>query len=641
MYMSHNAQTYSFETEARQVLEMMVYSVYSNKDIFLRELISNASDALDKLRISALTEESLKDAARDLCIRIDADPSSHTLSVSDNGIGMNSDEIRGFIGTIARSGTKEYLQYLKDHNSTDLAEELIGQFGVGFYSSFMVAEKVTLITKHAGEKEAWKWESTGDGTYSLEETTREGHGTSVILQLKTPDEEKGMKDYTREWTIREIVKKYSDFVSYPVRMEVERTKDDKTEKEDIVLNSMKAIWARPENEVTPDEFKEFYKHISHDWNDPWKRISLKAEGISQFRGLFFIPSKATTGMFFREQNEGISLYIKKVFIMNDWKDLIPEYLRFVRGVIDSEDLPLNISREILQDDPQVRLIRRSTVRKILAELKKTLREDRNDYRKFWEEFGVILKEGIVNDPDNRKNILDLSLFPSTASREELTTLEEYLGRMKEGQEEIYYITGQVLENLRNSPHLEAFVDKGYEILLLSDPVDEIAMHYSPEYEGKKFVSVGQGNVRPGSEEEKDKTSELLREKEKEAESVLSFIRTSLGEKVKDVRLTDRLSSSPACLVTDDQDVSPQMEQILRAMGQEVPEIKRILEINPDHNIFKTLKGLYAREELHQRLKEYSELLYDQAVLAEGGTIEDPAEFGRRLADLMVRSVESE
>lgn len=637
--MTAKRSTYKFQTEARQVLEMMVYSVYSNKDIFLRELISNGSDALDKLRIESLTHEGLRDEAQDLHIRIETDPSENILSISDNGIGMNKDEIKEFIGTIARSGTREYLDYLKEQNKKDLAEELIGQFGVGFYSAFMVAEKVSLLTRRAGEEDAWKWESTGDGTYTLEEAQRPTHGTTVILELKTPDEEKGIKDYTGEWTIREIVRKYSDFVAYPVRMKVERKKDEETVMEDVVLNSMKAIWARPDNEVTDEEYSEFYKHISHDWNEPWKRISMVAEGVSQFRGLFFIPSKASSGMFLREQNEGINLYIRKVFIMNDWKDLIPEYLRFVRGVIDSEDLPLNISREILQDDPQVKLIRRSSVRKILSELKKVLRNDPENYRNFWNEFGVILKEGIVNDPDNRKSILDVSLFPSTASKEEPTTLEGYVARMQDEQEEIYYVTGQVLDNLRNSPHLEAFTDKGYEILLLADPVDEIVMHYCQDYNDKKFVSVGQGNVRPGTEEEKKKSREILDEKEKSFEDLLSFMKEKLGEKVKDVRLSDRLSSSPACLVTGEEDVSPQMEQILRAMGQEVPEIKRILEINPEHLLFNTLEELYNNEALHERLGEYCELLYDQALLAEGGTITDPAQFGRRIADLMVRSVE--
>ena len=637
--MTAKRSTYKFQTEARQVLEMMVYSVYSNKDIFLRELISNGSDALDKLRIEALTHEGLRDDAQDLHIRIETDPSENILSISDNGIGMNRDEIREFIGTIARSGTKEYLEYLKGQNKKDLAEELIGQFGVGFYSSFMVADKVTLVTMRAGENVAWKWESTGDGTYSLEETQRPTHGTTVILELKTPDEEKGIKDYTGEWTIREIVRKYSDFVSYPVRMKVERKKDDETVIEDVVLNSMKAIWARPENEVSDEEFTEFYRHISHDWNEPWKRISMKAEGVSQFRGLFFIPSKASSGMFMREQNEGINLYIKKVFIMNDWKDLIPEYLRFVRGVIDSEDLPLNISREILQEDPQVKLIRRSSVRKTLAELKKTLNDEPDDYRKFWKEFGVILKEGIVNDPDNRKSILDIALFPSTASGEDITTLQGYIDRMQEGQEEIYYMTGQVLENLRHSPHLEAFVDKGYEILLLADPVDEILMHYCSDYEDRKFVSVGQGNVRPGTDEEKKRSLEALEEKGKSFRGLLSFMKEKLGDRVKDVRLSDRLSTSPVCLVTGEEDVSPQMEQILRAMGQDVPDIKRILELNPEHPLFSTLADLYGKEDLHGKLKEYCEIIYDQALLAEGGTIKDPAGFGRRIAHLMVNAID--
>ena len=637
--MTEGKSTYNFQTEARQVLEMMIYSVYSNKDIFLRELISNASDALDKLRIEALTNDKLRSDANNLCIRLEADSQKNILSVSDNGIGMDDEDVKNFIGTIARSGTKEYLEYMKSRPSANVAEELIGQFGVGFYSAFMVAKKVILLTRKAGDDKAWRWESTGDGTYTLEPAERPEHGSTVILELKTPDEEKGIKDYTGEWTIREIVRQYSDFVSYPIRMNVKRKKDDgKEEKEDLVLNSMKAIWARPENEVTSEEFNEFYKHISHDWNEPWKRISMAAEGVSQFRGLFFIPSKASSGMFLKDRNEGISLYIKKVFIMNDCKDLIPEYLRFIRGVIDSDDLPLNISREILQDDPQVKLIRRSAVRKILSELKKTMKEDQEGYGKFWDEFGVVLKEGAVNDSENRKHILDLALFPTTAFPEEKTTLKGYLDRMKEGQMEIYYSTGQNLDNLRTSPHLEAFVDKGYEILLMADPVDEIVMHYCPDYEDMKFISVEQSEVSPGTEEEKEKSRKTLEEKSEGAKDLLSFMRKSLEGSVKDIRLSDRLSTSPACLVNGEEGISSQMEQILRAMGQEVPDVKRILEVNPNHPLFTVLKELYDKEEFHEQLKDYCRIIYDQAVLAEGGTIKDPAGFGRKIADLMIKSI---
>jgi len=637
--MTEGKTTYNFQTEARQVLEMMIYSVYSNKDIFLRELISNASDALDKLRIEALTNEDLQCDANELCIRLEADSSKNTLAVSDNGIGMNDEEVRNFIGTIARSGTKEYLEYLKSRPAADTAEELIGQFGVGFYSAFMVAEKVTLLTMRAGDEKAWKWESTGDGTYTLEEAEKPDRGTTVILELKTPDEEKGIKDYTGEWVIREIVGKYSDFVSYPIKMKVKRKKDgEKEEEQDLVLNSMKAIWARPEGEVSDEEFNEFYKHISHDWNEPWKRISMMAEGVSQFRGLFFIPSKASSGMLFREQNDGINLYIKKIFIMNDCKDLIPEYLRFVKGVIDSEDLPLNISREILQDDPQVRLIRRSAVRKILSELKKALKDDPEGYAKFWGEFGVVLKEGAVNDPDHRKDILDLALFSTTASAEKKTTLLEYMDRMGEKQKEIYYITGQNLDNIRTSPHLEVFIDKGYEVLLMADPVDELIMHCCPDYKDMKFVSAEQADVTPGTEEEKEESRKFLEEKSEGAKDLLSFMRKELEGQVKDVKLSDRLSSSPACLVTGEDGISPQMEQIMRAMGQPIPEVKRILEVNPNHPLFSVLTELFGQEGAQEQLKEYCGIIYDQAVLAEGGMIKDPAGFGRKIADLMVKSI---
>lgn len=625
---------YEFQTEARQILEMMVHSVYSNRDIFLRELISNASDALDKLRLESLTKEALSEMAKDLFIRIEVDKEQRTLSVSDNGIGMNREEIMEFIGTIAKSGTKEYLQLLKQKKSANIPEELIGQFGVGFYSSFMVADQVVLVSKKAGEDRAWIWKSSGDGSYTLDETERQGNGTTVTLHLKEPDEEAGIKDYTNEWTIRSIVKKYSDFISYPVKMEIEKNAEDgETTKEETILNSRKAIWMRSENDVEEKEYNEFYKYITHDMEEPLHRIVFSMEGTTQFRGLLFIPAKAPFGLFQPEQHAGISLYIKRVYIMSECRDLVPDYLRFVRGVIDSEDLPLNISREILQDDPLVRTIRKGTTRKVLNELDKILKNDRTKYEKFWKEFGAVLKEGIIQDNSNMENILHLSLFHSTESGDGFTTLDEYLSRAKEDQEGIYYITGQSLDKLSNSPQLEVFRDKGYEVLLLPEPVEEVMMNYVSEYEGKQFLSVAMSNVKPGSKD----SEEIRKEKEQESESLkglLDFMKNNLSDDIREVRISERLTSSASCLVSDEKGITPQMEKLLKAMGQEVPDVKKILEINPDHPVIKKMNSLLEEKGKDELLEDFARLLLDQAILSEGGEINDISGFKKRFSRVM-------
>jgi len=625
---------YEFQTEARQILEMMVHSVYSNRDIFLRELISNASDALDKLRLESLTKEALSEMAKDLFIRIEVDKEQRTLSVSDNGIGMNREEIVEFIGTIAKSGTKEYLQLLKQKKSANIPEELIGQFGVGFYSSFMVADQVVLVSKKAGEDRAWIWKSSGDGSYTLDETERQGNGTTVTLHLKEPDEEAGIKDYTNEWTIRSIVKKYSDFISYPVKMEIEKNEEDgETTKEETILNSRKAIWMRSENDVEEKEYNEFYKYITHDMEEPLHRIVFSMEGTTQFRGLLFIPAKAPFDLFQPEQHAGISLYIKRVYIMSECRDLVPDYLRFVRGVIDSEDLPLNISREILQDDPLVRTIRKGTTRKVLNELDKILKNDRTKYEKFWKEFGAVLKEGIIQDNSNMENILHLSLFHSTESGDGFTTLDEYLSRAKEDQEGIYYITGQSLDKLSNSPQLEVFRDKGYEVLLLPEPVEEVMMNYVSEYEGKQFLSVAMSNVKPGSKD----SEEIRKEKEQESESfkgLLDFMKNNLSDDIREVRISERLTSSASCLVSDEKGITPQMEKLLKAMGQEVPDVKKILEINPDHPVIKKMNSLLEEKGKDELLEDFARLLLDQAILSEGGEINDISGFKKRFSRVM-------
>ncbi|HPJ25844.1 MAG TPA: molecular chaperone HtpG [Synergistaceae bacterium] len=625
-------ETFAFKSEGKQLLDLMIHSIYSNKDIFLRELVSNSSDALDKLRLEGLTHENLRGFTEDLHIRLEVDKDRRILWVWDNGIGMTRQEIIDFIGTIAKSGTKEFLSMLESREDKELSPELIGQFGVGFYSSFMVANRVELVSRKAGEEVAWRWESSGDGTYSLEETTREAPGTTVILHLKEPEEEEGMKDYADPFVLRSIVTKYSDYVSWPIRMKGEAEEDK--EPEDEVLNSRKALWTRPESDVEEEEYREFYHHISHDWGDPWERILYSVEGTTSFRGLLFIPQKAPMDLFIRDVERGISLYIRRVFIMQDCKELIPEYLRFLRGVVDAEDLSLNISREILQQDRHIRIIRRSITRKVLDTLKNILSSERERYETFWKEFGQVLKEGLVHDEKNREALLGLCLFESS-SGEGLVSLEEYVERTKEGQEEIYFLGGERMETLRSSPHLEAFRKKGYEVLLLSDPVDQVWTQAFPEFQGKKFVSAGKGDVELGTPEEREEEKKERESQKENYAPLFAKIQSSLEDRVKDVRLSSRLVDSPACLVGDTHDMTPQLERMLAAMGQKVPKVKRILELNPEHP---TVKGLLRHLE-DSEFPEYAEVLYGEALLAEGEQLEDPGTFSRSVSRLLSRLLE--
>ncbi len=651
--MSGTQETRQFQTEARQLLDLMIHSVYSHKEIFLRELISNASDALDKLRFEALKNTDLAEFTNDPHIRLTPDKEARTLTISDNGIGMSRDEVIEYIGTIAKSGSREYLKLLQEAKKSDeLPPELIGQFGVGFYSSFMVADKVTMITRRAGEQHATRWESTGDGSYTLDDDQRDVPGTTITLHLIDADEEESLDDFTEEWVIKRTVKKYSDFVNYPIKMEVERTEMEKDEDgkpkedgkeikkvEDETLNSMKAIWTRPESEVSDEEYTEFYKHISHDWTEPMERINFKAEGLSEFRALLFIPSHAPFDLWMRDtDNHGVHLYIKRVFIMQDCKELIPEYLRFVKGVVDSEDLSLNISREILQQNRQVQTIRKGVVRKVLDTLGDMLEKDREKYTKFWDEFGRALKEGIFSDDRNREKILDLCLFNSTHDDEKKTTLAEYMERMPEGQDAIYYLTGESLDVVRKSPHLEAFREKGYEVLLLTEPVDEVWVQSVFDFKEKKFQSVGKGEVKLGSEEEQKKAEEDLKEKKEAYSALMEQMKKQLDEYIKEVRLSSRLTSSPACLVGDTMDMTPQMEQLLRASGQQVPTQKRILELNPKHPVLEKLKAIVESDKDSEMVKDYAELLHGQALLAEGQPLPDATRFNEVLNKLMTRGL---
>lgn len=626
--MNTQIETLEFQAEARQLLQLMVHSIYSNKDIFLRELISNASDALDKLRLEAFRDKELQVDTDDLHIELEVDKDQRTLTVRDNGIGMSRAEVVDLIGTIAKSGTAELLRKLKEAKDTAASHDLIGQFGVGFYSSFMVADKVTLVTRRAGETEGTQWESTGEGTYTIETVDNAPQGTSVRLHLKPEDAEDHLFDYTADWKIREIVRRYSDFITWPVKIAVERTDDGETKTELETVNSMKALWARSKDDATEAEFNEFYKHISHDWTDPLETIQMSAEGTFEYQALLFIPSHAPLDLFMRESKRGVQLYVKRVFIMDDCEALMPEYLRFVKGVVDAQDLSLNVSREILQQDRQIQLMRRRLVKKILSTVK-TMMNDSARYETFWKEFGGAVKEGLINDFDNREAILEICSFASTNHSSEQTTLRQYVERMKDGQEHIYYLTGASRSTIENSPHMEAFKAKGYEVLILTDTIDEMWVSSVNEFDGKSFQSIAKGQVDldPADKEKTDR---------EDFTGLLAWMTEALKDNVKEVRLTARLTTSPACIVGDTNDVTPTLEKMYRAMGQELPQIKRILELNPDHPLVTGLRDAQAANK--EGTAETAELLYGIALLAEGGELADAPRFTRILAERLAQAL---
>jgi molecular chaperone HtpG len=618
-------ETLEFQAEARQLLQLMVHSIYSNKDIFLRELISNASDALDKLRLAKL-QDGLEADTSDLHIEIETDAEARTLTVRDNGIGMTREEVVALIGTIAKSGTAELLGKLKEAKEAKESPELIGQFGVGFYSTFMVADKVTLVTHKAGtEGHGTRWESAGEGTYTIEDAPDAPVGTTITLHLRPKDEDDALYDYTDEWKLKEIVKRYSDFISFPIRKV-----SSSGEGEPEVLNSQKALWARPRSEVTDEEYHQFYRHISHDWTDPLEIINMRAEGTFEYEALLFIPSRAPHDLFQRDARRGLQLYVKRVFIMDDSKELIPDYLRFVKGVVDAADLSLNISREILQQDRHIQMIRRRLVKKVLSTIKDLMSSNPEKYATFWREFGRAVKEGLLAEPDNHKPILEIASFATTQGSEP-TTLAAYVERMKEGQEEIYFLTGESRSQVENSPHMEAFQAEDYEVLILTDPVDEIWVDAVPEFEGKKLRSIARGAVDLKKDEE---------EKEPEGDfgPLLGFLKEKLDERVKEVRLSHRLTTSAACLVSDADDITPALEKMYRAMGQEGPRVKRILELNPNHPLVSGLRAAHERGAEDSSLPDTAELLYGTALLAEGGDLDDPARFAKLLADRLARTV---
>ncbi|MFW5909100.1 MAG: molecular chaperone HtpG [Desulfosalsimonas sp.] len=636
--MTPKTETYEFQTEVKQLLNIIINSLYSNKEIFLRELISNASDAIDKASFRAQTDPDILGDDTEFKIRLIADKQARTLTVSDNGIGMTKQEVKENLGTIAKSGTAAFLEALeKSKQENGLTPELIGQFGVGFYSAFIVADDVTVITRAAGEQTATKWESAGDGSYTIEETEKAGRGTDVILKL-SPEVQKE-DDFTDEWTIRRIVKRHSDFVRYPVVMDVEREEQETDsegkpiedgEKKKVIreetLNSMKAIWAKNKNEITDEEYNDFYSHISHDWNPPLDRMHIKLEGVTEYTALLYIPSQAPFDLFHPERQHGVQLYSRRVFIMENCKELLPEYLRFIRGVVDAPDLNLNISRELLQQDVLVQNIRKNLVKKILEKLEQM---DQETYAKFYDQFGAVLKEGIYMDWENRDRLTKLIRCKTTKSEDQWRSLKDYLNDMKSDQENIYYITGDNMSAMLNSPHLEALKEKDYEVLLMTDPVDEFVVQSVTEFEGKPLKSAEKGDL--GLDQKEEEESEAYSD-------LFKKIQELLEDKVKSVKPSSHLKNSVSCLSADSYDMSAYMEKLLRASGQTVPETKRILELNTQHPVMEKIRSIYENNGDEESLKEYSRLLYDLAVIAEGGKVENPSRFNKMVGDLMAGAI---
>lgn len=627
-----------FKTEIRQLLDLMIHSLYSHKEVFLRELISNASDAIDRARYEALTNTDICEDDGEWKIRISVDKEKKTLTISDNGTGMTKDEAIESLGTIARSGTKDFIQLLQSKEIKD-NPELIGQFGVGFYSAFMVADKITVLSRKAGskDKKGVCWESSGEAAYSVDDIEKERKGTDVILHLR--DEE---SQYLNEWTIRDVIRRYSDFIEHPIVMEVEKSEPsalDKTKtvtiKEDATLNSQKALWLKDKSEITEDEHAQFYKHVSHDMEAPAKIIHYKAEGTSEFTALLYIPSQQPFNIFYKDYKMGLMLYVKRVQIMEHCEQLIPPYLRFVQGVVDSSDLPLNVSREILQNNKQVEIIKNSIVKKVLETLAEMKKDDFAKYLQLFRQFGNVIKEGIYYDFPRRDAVADLLLFASNnAEKDKLRSLQEYADSMKEGQEHIYYMPAASWEDAVRSPYMETFAAKGIEVLIMTDEVDHLVLP-GLVYKGKTVKSIITGDVNLGKNEKEEKE-----EAKKKFEKLIDLMRGQLGEYVKDVRLSGRLKDSACLLVTDEGDMDPQMSRILKSMGKDVPGSKKILEINPDHPLFAAMNNLFDTDPKSERLLEYSGMLYDQALLLEGSKPRNPAEFTKTMAKLMVNGLKN-
>ena len=625
--MGATKETLGFQAEVKQLLHLMIHSLYSNKEIFLRELISNASDACDKLRFEALDNAGLYENESELKIRVAYDKEARTITISDNGIGLSREEAVAHLGTIAKSGTREFFSALTGDQAKDA--HLIGQFGVGFYSSFIVADKVTVISRRAGQNkdQAIRWESAGEGDFSIEMVEKEGRGTDVTLHLR-----EGEDEFLGGWKLKSILKKYSDHITLPILMKKEEWKDGAqvVTDEDETVNQASALWARSKSEITDEQYKEFYKHVAHDFDDPLAWSHARVEGKQEYTQLLYIPARAPFDLFERGARHGVKLYVKRVFIMDDAEQLMPLYLRFVRGVVDSADLPLNVSREILQQSKDIDTIKGGCVKKVLGMIEDMAENDAEKFAKFWGEFGQVLKEGVGEDHANKERIAKLLRFASTKAdtTDETVSLADYVSRMKEGQDKIYYVTAETFTAAKNSPHLEIFRKKGIEVLLLSERVDEWVVGSLTEFDGKQLQSVAKGGLDLGKLEDEAEKKEAEKAAD-EYKELIEKIKSELGDKVKDVRVTHRLTDSPSCIVADEHDLGGNLARILKAAGQKAPSSKPILEINPNHLAVQRLKY----EET--RFSDWANLLLEQAMLAEGGTLEDPAGFVKRINDLML------
>lgn len=622
----HPKESMAFQAEVKQLLQLMIHSLYSNKEIVLRELISNASDAADKLRFEALANGALYENDSDLKIRIAFDKEARTLTIADNGIGMSRDEVIANIGTIAKSGTKEFFSALTGDQAKDA--NLIGQFGVGFYSAFIIADKVTLTTRRAGATEAVRWESAGEGDFTIETADKTSRGTEIVLHLR-----EGEDEFLSDWKLKTIIRKYSDHITLPIVMKKSEWKDgaEVATDEDETVNKASALWARSKNDITEEEYQEFYKHVSHDFDNPLAYTHSRVEGKQEYISLLYVPSKAPFDLYDRDRRHGIKLYVKRVFIMEDAEKLMPQYLRFVRGVIDTSDLPLNVSREILQSSRDVDAIKAGSVKKVLSLLEEMAENKPEDYAKFYKEFGRVLKEGPGEDFANREKIAGLLRFASTKADTDVqdVSFKDYIARMQPEQDVIYYITAESFAAAQHSPHLEIFRKKGIEVLLMSDRVDEWLLGSLTEFEGKKLQSIAKGDLDLGKlESETEK--EIQKKIEEESKTLVEKIKQTLGSQVKDVRVTHRLTDSPACLVSDAHDLSGNLARILKAAGQNAPDSKPILEINPNHKLVKRLEA----EAAETVFADLTHVLFDQALLAEGGTLEDPASFVKRMNSLI-------
>lgn len=621
MTVTAHRETMDFQAEVRQLLKLMIHSLYSNKEIFLRELISNASDACDKLRFEALNDEALYEGDSDLKVRISFDKDQRTITVSDNGIGMTRTEAAENLGTIAKSGTKQFLESLSGDRANDA--RLIGQFGVGFYSGFIVADKITVITRRAGlgAEHGVRWESSGEGSYDIETVEKATRGTDVILHLR-----EGEDEFLDDYRLRAVIRKYSDHIPLPIVMRAEGKDEDET------VNRASALWARPKKDITQDEYNEFYKHVAHDFELPLAHVHSQVEGRQSYTTLFYIPQRPPFDLWDRDKRHGIKLYVRRVFIMDAAEQLLPNYLRFIRGVVDSDDLPLNVSREILQHNRTVETIRSASVKKILGVLEDLAKNESEKYRQFWEAFGRVMKEGPAEDFANRERIAKLLRFASThnESDAQTVTLDDYVARMKEGQEKIYYITAESYAAAKRSPHLEVFRKRGIEVLLMSDRIDEWLVSHLTEFEGKHLQSVAKGALDLGKLEDSE-SAEEVKKAETELKDVVTRMQAALGDKVKEVRISHRLTESPACLVREEHDMGESLRRMLKSAGHDVPDVKPILEINGGHPLVARLHD----EQNEQRFNDWSHILFDQAALAEGTQLDDPAGFVARLNQLLL------